>query len=197
MSEFAAPARRKRRADAERARDAVLHAAVQLLGSRPEASLEEIAAAAGVVRQTVYAHFRSRESLLAAVVDHITAETVTALGDVDLTSGSAVDALRRWLDASWSVIERFPVLLNPAVMTAAPDGDEVERHRPVLGGLEDLLRRGRLTREFDDTVPLTWSLAAVVALGHAAGQQVAAGLMSPVDAGVAFRDSVVRVCLRG
>jgi AcrR family transcriptional regulator len=131
MSEFSPPARRKRRADAERARDAVLHAAVRLLGSRPEASLEEVAAAAGVVRQTVYAHFRSRESLLTAVIDHITAETAAALGDVDLESGSAVDALRRWLDASWSIIDRFPAVLNPAVMTAAPDGDEVARRRPA------------------------------------------------------------------
>jgi AcrR family transcriptional regulator len=59
----------RRRADAERNIAAILDAAVELLGERPDSSMAEIAAAAGVARQTVYAHYDSREALLAAVAE--------------------------------------------------------------------------------------------------------------------------------
>ena len=45
------------RADAERSIAAILDAAVQVLAARPDAGMGEIAKAAGVARQTVYAHF--------------------------------------------------------------------------------------------------------------------------------------------
>ena len=41
-----------------------------------------------------------------------------------------------------------------------------------------------------------WILVAVIALGHAAGQQVTAGRMSPNEAGAAYRDSVMRLVLK-
>ena len=40
-------------------------------------------------------------------------------------------------------------------------------------------------------------MATIVALGHAAGQEVAAGRMSPPDAGAAYRDSVLRLMAAG
>ena len=58
--------RRRRRSDAEENAERVLAAAADLLQSDPEASLEEIAAAAGVSRVTVYRHFGSRSEVVAA-----------------------------------------------------------------------------------------------------------------------------------
>jgi serine phosphatase RsbU (regulator of sigma subunit) len=57
---------RRRRADAELNAERVLLAATELLRSEPDASIEDIAAAAGVSRATVYRHFRSRVELAAA-----------------------------------------------------------------------------------------------------------------------------------
>jgi serine phosphatase RsbU (regulator of sigma subunit) len=56
----------KRRQDARRNSERILKAAGRLLAQSPSASLEDIAAAAGVSRSTIYRHFASRDSLVAA-----------------------------------------------------------------------------------------------------------------------------------
>jgi AcrR family transcriptional regulator len=188
------PAGRRQRADAVRSRTAVVDAAVAVLGRRPDASVEEIAAAAGVTRQTVYAHYPSRQALLAAVVDRITAEVTAALGEVDIRSGTAAEALERWVQRSWQLLQTYPVLLTPAVAAAAPAGDEYARHVPIVDSLLRLVRRGRRTGEFDTAYPATWYVAAIIGLGHAAGQEAAAGRLSRTAAGRAFADAALRAC---
>jgi len=172
---------------------AILQAAVVLLGQRPHASMDEIAAVAGVARQTIYAHYPTRQALLKGVTRHITAEVAREIGDLELDRESAADALQRWLDTSWALLERYPVLLTPAIV--ASDGqDEVELHEPITSGLLRVLERGRRQHEFDRAMPTAWYLAAIISLGHAAGQEVAAGRMTTAQAGTAFRESVLRIC---
>jgi serine phosphatase RsbU (regulator of sigma subunit) len=55
-----------RREDARRNRERILKAAGRLLAQSLSASLEDIAAAAGVSRSTIYRHFPSRDGLVAA-----------------------------------------------------------------------------------------------------------------------------------
>lgn len=193
MSELRDSGRRRQRADARRSITAVLDASVTLLGRRPDASMEEIARAAKVSRQTIYAHYPSRDALLQAVTRHVTAEVARELGGLDLDQGSAVDALGRWVDGGWALLERYPVLLTSAIV-ASTDDDERERHEPVIERLLQLIERGRRRGEFDCAMPTTWCIAAIIGLGHAAGQEVTAGRMTPAEAGAAFRESVIRVC---
>src|SRR5215218_7170231 len=61
---------RARRADAERNAAHVIEVAVELLQAEPDASLEELAAAAGVSRATLYRHFGSRSALVEAARTH-------------------------------------------------------------------------------------------------------------------------------
>lgn len=193
VSELGESGRRRQRADARRSIAAILDASVTLLGRQPDAPMDEIAMAAGVSRQTVYTHFPSRDALLQAVTQHVTAEVARELEKLDLEHGSAVDALGRWVDASWALLERYPVLLTRALM--APEGDdERERHEPLLAGLIPLIERGRRNRELDRAMPTTWHLAAIVSLGHAAGQEVISGRMTRAEAGAALRESVLKIC---
>ncbi len=64
------------RADARRNREAVLEAAVRLLGDRPDASMQEVAEASGVGRTTVYRHFPNREDLLKALFMRVINESM-------------------------------------------------------------------------------------------------------------------------
>lgn len=184
--------RRRRRSDADRSAAAVLGAAVRVLGQRPDASVEEIAAAAGVARQTVYAHYPSRQALLSAVIDQITDDVVAAIDAADIDAGPATAALLRWLDTSWHLLERYPLLLHPSVTTIDPQ-ESYERHVPIIDRLQRLIRRGQDTGEFEPGLSPAWLLAATMALGHAAGDEVATGRMTSAQAGKALRESVLRL----
>jgi AcrR family transcriptional regulator len=163
MSEFTAIPRRRRRSDAERSVSAILDAACAVLGERPDASIADIAAAAGVTRQTVYAHYPSRDALLAAVIDRATDDAIAAIDAARIEEGTAVAALTR------------------------------DRHEPVVARLHRLVRRGQNSGEFDPRLPSDWLLAATIALGHTAGEQVANGTMSADDAITTLKRSVLRL----
>lgn len=183
---------RRRRADAERSVAAILEAAARVLGRDAHASMDEIAKAAGTSRQTVYAHFPSREALLGALIERATTRVLTALDEAALDSLSAGDAVVRLLEISWRIFEAEPFLLNlPGPPLSA--ADERERHGPVIGQLERLIRRGRRTGEFDRRSPLGWMVAATIALGHAAGEEVRAGRMTTRQALTAVQQSVGRL----
>ena len=105
-------ARRGRRADAERSVVAILGAAGRVLGERPDASMDDIAKAAGISRQTVYAHFPSRDTLLNALLAQVTERVLDAIDAADLGTGPAADALVRFLEISWQALETHPFLLH-------------------------------------------------------------------------------------
>ncbi|GAA0519074.1 hypothetical protein Ade02nite_80090 [Paractinoplanes deccanensis] len=184
---------RRRRADAERSRASILDAATELLGADPECSVEAIAAAAGVTRQTVYAHFSSREQLMGAVLARVTEAAVAAMEAVDLDSGSATEALLRLLDASAQIMARHGRIFHAAGAAAVSPEEDRRQHLPVVARLERVITRGQAAGEFDDQLSPGWFAVVVIQLGHAAGAEVDAGAMTRDDAATALRTSVLRV----
>jgi AcrR family transcriptional regulator len=85
------------RADARRNHGRLVVAARELFNEHgPEASLDDVARRAGVGAGTLYRHFPSRESLLAAVYLH-DVEQIAGLADEMAAQYPPDEALRRWL----------------------------------------------------------------------------------------------------
>lgn len=184
------PKPRRRRADADRSRQAVLGAAIDLLDRQPDASVEAIAAAAQVTRQTVYAHFPSRGVLVDAVLDELTTQVIAEMDAIDLDELPATDAVLRIVDLSWHLFERHPFLLQP--VATRPEGSD-QRHQPVTDRLARLIERGQRSGEIDRELPVVWLLRATIALGHAAGEAVGAGALTAVQAAALTRTSLLRL----
>jgi AcrR family transcriptional regulator len=194
MSEVASRegTRPRRRADAERSIVAILDAAVDVLGERPDASMAEIATAAGVARQTVYAHYESREKLLAAVAERALGQAVAAIDAADMELGSPGEALDRLIQAWWRSVERHARVLE-AVAAEFPGPKEIhEFHVPILERLERLVRRGQRSGAFDRRLPAGWMTAAFLGLMHAAAGEVAAGRLEAKEAARALAQTVPR-----
>lgn len=183
----------KRRIDARRSRASILDAAVEVLNVDLDASVETIARTAGVTRQTVYAHFPSRDQLLAGVLDRLTEDAVAAMDAADLDTGPATDALLRLLDAARQTSGRYPVLVQKlGSLPVSPHADR-RRHAAVADRLKGVILRGQGTGEFDNELSPDWLVAVTVRLGHAASEEVNAGRMSNDEATEALHTSLLRV----
>jgi AcrR family transcriptional regulator len=183
---------RRRRSDARRSIDAILNAARTVLGERPDASMEDIAAAAGVTRQTVYAHFPSRDALIDALLHALGAETVAVLDAARLDTVPPADALRQFLDIGWQLIRRNPHLLGPALSQNPPGSNDP--HHAGTARLEQIIRRGQCAGDFDRTLPAAWLAVAIVGLVRTAAEQVAAGRLTTSKAAALALDSTLRLC---
>jgi len=187
--------RRRRRSDAERSVTAILDAAARILSENPRAGMGEIADAAGLTRQTVYVHFPSRDAIVKALTDRATDQVTAVLQAADLSRGPAAEALLRLVRISWETFEAQPFLLNMAGPPTDPDSEH-ERHLPVFGMLKELVDRGRREGDFDPDLPTSWIIAATVALGHAAGEEVRAGRITSAQADAILQDSLRRLFAR-
>jgi AcrR family transcriptional regulator len=143
-------------------------------------------------RQTVYAHFASREALIAALIDAAGVETVEAFDAAHLDSGPPVAALREYLHIGWQLVRRYPYLLSTA-LARTPPGSETT-HRAGTARLEDIIRRGQRTGDFQATLPAGWLAAAVIGLAHTAADQVTNGHLNGEEAYVAYSHSALRLC---
>jgi len=180
----------KRRADAERSIAAILDAAEDVLAERPDAGLGEIAKAAGVVRQTVYAHFPSRDELLGAVAARALAQTLAAIDAAEPDHGPPAEAFDRLVAAWWTSVARHARVLE-ALASVAPSRDALHGfHAPVLARVEALIRRG----DFDPEVPAAWLAAGFLGLMHTAADEVAAGRLDEASAGRALSRSIPKLC---
>jgi TetR/AcrR family transcriptional repressor of mexCD-oprJ operon len=168
------------RADAQRSIAAILDAAVEKFATSPDASMTDIAKAAGVGRVTLYGHFASREDLLHAAVGHVIHQVQHAFSTVDTDALPAGDALEATLRASWHMIERHRAFFATAMHGHHPhihhDHDEIFRR---LGAI---IARGQADGTFRTDQPVSWLIAVCMGVVHAAVAQTDSGQMTPAAA---------------
>lgn len=171
--------RPRRRADAERSIARIVSAARDCLSRDPDATVDDIAKAAGVGRMTVYGHFRTRPELVeAALADALQAGEQRLVG-VDL-DGDAQQAMNRLLASSWSLVAESAALLT-AAQAVLPAGRLRELHTGAADRLEQLIRRGQQQGVFRTDLPITWLVNAVHYLLNGAAEETRLGPLDPAS----------------
>jgi AcrR family transcriptional regulator len=111
-----------RRADAQRNRDRLLAAAQTALNTHgADASLDDIAKAAGVGNATLYRHFPTRAALIEAVYDHRIAALCALATELSRTREPG-RALHEWLQALVAHITEDRVLAEAFMATRDHSG---------------------------------------------------------------------------
>lgn len=107
------PGVRAPRRDAAENRIALLEAAQLALRSDPDASLETIAATAGLTRRAVYGHYANRDELVNAVViagaERVAASITAVRGDDPLTTIALIG------DVLWAQVDHVRIMAPLAV----------------------------------------------------------------------------------
>lgn len=192
VSDLPVTAARLRRADARHNAEAILDAAARVLSERPDAGLAEVARAAGISRQTLYAHYPSRDVLISALIDRATVRVTTALEAAQLDEIPADQALVRLMEVGWASFDADPFLLHLSTPPVSAERDR-DRHASILERLQDIVLRGQREGDIDPDLAVNWVLAAILALGHAAGEEVRAGRMTSAQAVEMLQISIPRL----
>lgn len=169
-----------RRADAERNRRAILEATPIALQKDGDASVADIAAAAGVGRMTLYGHFATRAELIEAALVATLEQGDAVLSDVPL-DGDAAAALTRLVAASWALVDRSRALLAAGQKELSSTRIR-ELHEKAEARMRGLIERGQREGAFRHDLPIAWLLTTAHALMNAAAADVAAGRLDPADA---------------
>ncbi|MGW0023938.1 TetR/AcrR family transcriptional regulator [Rhodococcus sp. NPDC003383] len=164
------PARTRTNANRRR----ILDAAMESFAADPDASMDDVARAAGVVRRTVYAHFPNRDALVDGIAADAAAELAAA---VDLAEPEdpdvalAVGALR-----TWPVGDRYRLLLSFARKEV---GEQciADLVAPLRTRTLDIVERGRAAGIFSDYLPSVVLVGMMEGLTMATLEQANLGLV--------------------
>ncbi|MFF3565307.1 TetR/AcrR family transcriptional regulator [Streptomyces sp. NPDC002574] len=126
-------------------RNRVLDGAVTVFSrtSFVHATMEDIAAASGVTRATVYAHFGGKAAIIAALSDRVYAVADALYEDLAAVPEWNRDTVRAWLDraaANWRALApTIRVLFGATPSAAGDDGDVRDRYVAAHERYVDLL----------------------------------------------------------
>jgi TetR/AcrR family transcriptional regulator, mexCD-oprJ operon repressor len=139
---------------------AILEAAAQVLGAHgDQASMLDVAAAAGVGRATVYRYFPSRQALLDELAEVALEQAGERLSAAGLDRVPAAEGISRAVRALVAVGDYFVVLARERVR---PDAARLEAQ--IGARLRGVLERGQASGEIRDDVPASWLTEALLGL---------------------------------
>ncbi|HEY3464194.1 MAG TPA: TetR/AcrR family transcriptional regulator [Amycolatopsis sp.] len=145
------PAESARARSMNETRDRILDVALDVLGDDPDAGMGDIAAAAGVVRRTVYGHFPSRLDLVRTLTERAVTEMTAVFAEANASRAEADATWVEFIARLWPVAHRYRVLL------ALRRGEYGEAIHGLLGPVDellaDLVKRGQDSGVFAQHLP--------------------------------------------
>ena len=169
-----------KRADALRNRAKLLAATVTAIRKNPDASVADIAAEAGMGRQTLYGHFQTRAELIEAALVESLERAEDVLSEVPL-DGDAREAFQRLVAASWVFVDQSRALLATAQKELSAARIR-ELHEKAEARMRGLLLRGQAEGAFRSDLPVAWLLTTTHVVLNGAAEEVRTGRLSPDDA---------------
>ena len=143
----------------ERVGAAILDAAATALARHEQASMAEVAEAAGVARATLYRYFPTREALLEELARATVIRVAETLEGARLDELAVDEAFLRAVRALVAVGDAFVVLTRERAVAPAEDFEG-----RVAGPLRALVERGQASGDLRDDVPSGWLLESLLAL---------------------------------
>jgi AcrR family transcriptional regulator len=132
-------------------RNRILDVALEVLGQNPDAGMGDIAAAAGVVRRTVYGHFPTRTDLIRSLTQQAVNEVAAVLTEVNASDGAAEAVWVDFIAGLWPLTHRYRVLL---ALRRGEYGEEIHSLLvPVDQILAELVQRGQESEVFGRHLP--------------------------------------------
>ncbi|MBO0681359.1 TetR/AcrR family transcriptional regulator [Mycolicibacterium sp. S2-37] len=172
-------------------RDQLLQSAADFLGRRPNATLDEIAAAVGVSRATLHRYFAGKPALMAALDELAIAEMRAAIDSARLQEESAADALRRLVSACRPVAPYLCLLYS---QSQELDADEsMQGWAETDAAITALFERGQRAGEFRPDLSAAWLTEALYSLVAGAGWVIQVGRVAERD----FDHMITELLLNG
>ncbi|MGW1719152.1 TetR/AcrR family transcriptional regulator [Streptomyces sp. NPDC002156] len=168
------------RADANRHR--ILDVALAELLRDPDASMDQIARAAGVVRRTVYGHFPSREALISTLLDGAVEAVAAAYAEGRAGAKDPAECVARTTLAVWQVADRYRILVGLAQRSVTVQGIR-DRFTPVREACVEVLRQGLEEGAFSSPLPAPALAYVHEQMLFALMEAVNDGLLAPEEAG--------------
>ncbi|MEU8525179.1 MULTISPECIES: TetR/AcrR family transcriptional regulator [Streptomyces] len=141
------------RADAERSVRAILEAAERVLAAEPGASMEQIAAAAGVARTTIHRRFANRQSLIEALASSAARQLAQAVDDGRPDTAPPLVAMHRITANVLQVKSAWAFALE---LPADPDSDAAVLHEDINRRCIAVLERAQAEKLIDEAADLEW-----------------------------------------
>lgn len=176
MTPSDAPHTHPREAIAERNLGSILDAAERLLARQEAPTVSAVAGEAGVSRPTVYAHFPDRQQLLEALVERTVRRATSAIESADPGSGEGAAALERVIAAAWEQLGRHEDIARASAAELGADAMH-RAHGSAHAVLAKVVRRGQRDGSIRADLPAGWIVASVLALIHAAADEVRRGTL--------------------